>query len=87
MRSVVAAAALAAIGAIATAPRAHAIGCLSGAAAGGVAGHVAGHHGVLGAAAGCAVGHHEGAVNRHKAAAAHSEPTQAAPQSGTTTQQ
>jgi hypothetical protein len=25
---------------------------------GGVAGHVAGHHGVLGAVAGCAVGHH-----------------------------
>src|SRR5579883_1776438 len=38
---------------------AHAAGCLSGAAVGGVAGHLAGHHGVLGAAAGCAVGHHE----------------------------
>ena len=34
-------------------------GCLKGAAVGGVAGHVAGHHGFLGAAAGCAVGHHE----------------------------
>lgn len=33
-------------------------GCLGGAAVGGVAGHVAGHHGLLGAAAGCAVGHH-----------------------------
>lgn len=33
-------------------------GCLTGAAVGGVAGHVAGGHGVLGAAAGCAVGHH-----------------------------
>ncbi|MEQ7873579.1 hypothetical protein ABDK56_06190 [Sphingomonas sp. ASV193] len=33
-------------------------GCLKGAAAGGVAGHVAGHHGKLGAAAGCAIGHH-----------------------------
>ena len=32
-------------------------GCLTGAAAGGIAGHMAGH-GVLGAAAGCAVGHH-----------------------------
>ena len=32
-------------------------GCLAGAAVGGVGGHVAGHHGVLGAAAGCAVGH------------------------------
>jgi len=34
-------------------------GCLKGAAAGGVAGHFIGHHGVLGAAAGCAVGHHQ----------------------------
>ena len=41
----------------------HAKGCLKGAAVGGVAGHVAGHHGVLGAAAGCAVGHHEATKN------------------------
>ena len=34
-------------------------GCLKGAAVGGVAGHMAGHHGTMGAAAGCAVGHHE----------------------------
>jgi hypothetical protein len=34
-------------------------GCLKGAAVGGVAGHVAGHHGFIGAAAGCAIGHHE----------------------------
>lgn len=33
-------------------------GCLKGAAVGGVGGHVAGHHGLLGAVAGCAVGHH-----------------------------
>jgi len=38
---------------------AHAAGCLKGAAVGGVAGHLAGHHGVLGAGAGCIVGHHE----------------------------
>jgi hypothetical protein len=38
-------------------------GCLKGAAVGGVAGHVAGHHGVLGAAAGCAIGHHEASKN------------------------
>jgi hypothetical protein len=38
---------------------AEAKGCLKGAAVGGVAGHLAGHHGMLGAAAGCAVGHHE----------------------------
>ena len=46
---------------LAVAPMAQAAGCLKGAAVGGVAGHVAGHHGVLGAAAGCAVGHHEAA--------------------------
>ena len=32
-------------------------GCLKGAVVGGIAGHMAGH-GVLGAAGGCAVGHH-----------------------------
>ena len=37
---------------------ANAKGCLKGAAAGGVAGHFVGHHGLLGAAAGCAIGHH-----------------------------
>ena len=50
-----------------SAPRAEAAGCLSGAAVGGVAGHVAGHHGILGAAAGCAVGHHM-AVRQNRAA-------------------
>ena len=34
-------------------------GCLKGAAVGGLAGHVAGHHGVIGAGAGCIIGHHE----------------------------
>ncbi len=48
---------LATIGWLAT--PAHAAGCLKGAAVGGLAGHVAGHHGVLGAGAGCAIGHHE----------------------------
>jgi uncharacterized protein YcfJ len=33
-------------------------GCIKGAVVGGAAGHMAGH-GKLGAAAGCAVGHHE----------------------------
>nr|WP_238304942.1 hypothetical protein [Methylobacterium gregans] len=37
---------------------AEAKGCLKGAVMGGVAGHVAGH-GKTGAAAGCAIGHHE----------------------------
>ncbi|MCJ2055296.1 hypothetical protein MKL09_01870 [Methylobacterium sp. J-048] len=36
---------------------AEAKGCLKGAVVGGVAGHMAGH-GKMGAAAGCAVGHH-----------------------------
>jgi hypothetical protein len=37
----------------------YAKGCLEGAAVGGVAGHMAGKHGAVGAAGGCAVGHHE----------------------------
>ena len=37
---------------------AEAKGCIKGALVGGVAGHMAGH-GVLGAAAGCAVGRHQ----------------------------
>ncbi len=43
-------------------------GCLTGAAVGGVAGHVAGHHALLGAAAGCAIGHHESVVHRREEA-------------------
>jgi hypothetical protein len=46
-----------------TGTSAQAKGCLKGAAVGGVAGHVAGHHGVVGAAAGCAIGHHEAKKN------------------------
>ena len=38
---------------------AHAAGCLKGAVVGGVAGHFAGHHGVLGAGAGCVIGHRQ----------------------------
>jgi hypothetical protein len=34
-------------------------GCIKGAVIGGTAGHFAGHHGVLGAGAGCIIGHHE----------------------------
>src|SRR6476646_10158411 len=37
---------------------AEAKGCIKGAIVGGIAGHMAGH-GKLGAAAGCAIGHHE----------------------------
>ena len=52
-----------------TALPAHAVGCLSGGAAGAVAGHVAGGHAVLGAAAGCLVGH-ELAVKKDREAEA-----------------
>jgi uncharacterized protein YcfJ len=38
---------------------AFAAGCVRGAVVGGVIGHFAGHHGMVGAAAGCAVGHHD----------------------------
>ena len=44
---------------LAAATGADAKGCLKGAAVGGVAGHYSGHHGLLGAAAGCAIGRHE----------------------------
>ena len=40
---------------------ANAKGCIKGAAVGAVAGHVAGRHGKVGAAAGCAIGHHKAA--------------------------
>ena len=36
-------------------------GCMKGAIVGGVAGHYVGHHGLLGAGAGCVIGHHEAA--------------------------
>lgn len=45
-------------------------GCLKGAAVGGFAGHVAGHHGLIGAAAGCAIEHHREKVADQKAAQA-----------------
>lgn len=45
-------------------------GCLKGAAVGGVGGHFLGHHAVLGAAAGCAIGHHRAAKKEKRAAVA-----------------
>jgi hypothetical protein len=57
-KSVLLAAAGLALSSLASAPGAEAAGCLKGAVVGGVAGHMV-HHGVLGAAAGCAIGHHE----------------------------
>ena len=65
MKTILAAALLGGLG-FAFAPQAEAAGCISGAAIGGVAGHVAGHHGLLGAAAGCAIGHHEANVQRRR---------------------
>ena len=60
--------------AIAAAPQlASAKGCLKGAAVGGVGGHVAGGHGLVGAAAGCAVGRHM-ANKKEKQQAAQSQP-------------
>lgn len=58
MKTAFAALALATLAFAASAP-ADAKGCIKGAVVGGVAGHMAGHHGLLGAAAGCAIGHHE----------------------------
>ena len=60
--------------AIAATPQmASAKGCLKGAAVGGVGGHVAGGHGLLGAAAGCAVGRHR-ANKKDKQQAAQAQP-------------
>ena len=56
---------------------ASAAGCLKGAAVGGVAGHVAGHHGVIGAAAGCAIGHHR--ANKAQAEKVNAQKSQAKP--------
>ena len=62
---------------VAAAPQiASAKGCLKGAAVGGVGGHVAGGHGVLGAAAGCAVGRHM-ANKKEKQQAAQAQPAPA----------
>jgi len=52
-------------------------GCLKGAAVGGIGGHVAGHHGLIGAAAGCAVGRHM--ANKQAKAAPAVQPTPAVP--------
>jgi hypothetical protein len=49
--------------ALASTGAADAKGCIKGALVGGTAGHFAGHHGLLGAAAGCAIGRHE--ANKH----------------------
>jgi outer membrane lipoprotein SlyB len=62
MRIVIASAALLAF--FGTAATAEA-GCITGAIVGGVAGHMVGH-GKVGAAAGCAVGHHNASKNQQQ---------------------
>lgn len=54
-------------------------GCLKGAAVGGVAGHVAGSHGVLGAAAGCAIGRHRANKKDREATQAQAKTQQVTP--------
>jgi hypothetical protein len=73
MKIIVSCAALALAIGLMSAP-AEAKGCLKGAAVGGVAGHVAGHHGFVGAAAGCAIGHHE--ANKKEKNNANQQPQQ-----------
>ena len=58
---------------------AEAKGCLKGAAVGGVGGHIAGGHGVLGAAAGCAVGRHQANKKDREHAAPSAAPATAQP--------
>ncbi|MGZ5848945.1 MAG: hypothetical protein ACXWJJ_15865 [Ramlibacter sp.] len=71
--SLVAAAMLACLAAT---PVAQAKGCLKGAAVGGVAGHVARKHGGVGAAAGCAIGHHRAAKKEEAQQAQQAQPVQ-----------
>jgi hypothetical protein len=63
MRAILGSTALALVIAITAIP-AEAKGCIKGAIVGGTVGHFAGHHGLMGAAAGCAVGHHEAKKNK-----------------------
>lgn len=62
-----------ALGLLVGAPSAEAKGCLKGAVVGGIAGHMAGH-GKMGAAAGCAVGHHK--ANKKDKQQGGAQPTQ-----------
>lgn len=69
MKTLALAAALLSAAAFCSAGPAQAKGCLKGAVVGGIAGHVAGHHGMLGAAAGCAIGHHHASKQAKQGAA------------------
>ena len=61
------------LGVAASSTPAPAAGCLKGAVIGGVAGHYAGHHGLLGAGAGCVIGHHEAKKHARENAAQQSD--------------
>lgn len=63
---------------LAGAAPAEAAGCVSGAIVGGIAGHMVGH-GKVGAAAGCAVGHHK-AKEQEQAKKNAAQPQQGNPQ-------
>jgi len=58
MKWIAFAAALAGTAALVPPTPVHAAGCIKGAIVGGIAGHYAGNHGLLGAGAGCLIGHH-----------------------------
>ncbi len=60
---------------LANTPPSQAAGCIKGAIVGGIAGHYAGGHSVVGAGAGCAIGHHE-ATKTEREQAAHDQADQ-----------
>jgi hypothetical protein len=70
MRAILGSTALALVIAVTAIP-AEAKGCIKGAIVGGTVGHFAGHHGLMGAAAGCAVGHHEAKKNEKATQSSH----------------
>jgi len=68
------------VASMAIAGQANAAGCLKGAAVGGVGGHFVGSgHSVLGAAGGCAVGHHMASKKAKQQAQANQQPQQPQP--------
>ncbi|MFD0935803.1 hypothetical protein ACFQ12_11510 [Methylobacterium trifolii] len=73
MKSIVTLAAALALGSLAIGTPAQAKGCIKGAIVGGIAGSMAGH-GKMGAAAGCAVGHHN--ANKKDRAGQQGQPQQ-----------
>jgi hypothetical protein len=74
---------VAAVALLCVASQSYAAGCAKGAAVGGVGGHFVGKgHAVAGAAAGCAIGHHEAAKKAKQDAAAKDQAQKGAPQQG-----